>query len=225
MTDTITTESWEARVAREHREETALVAAFVGKLLTVRLPGWTPEVERYDHAPRSVTFTHTDTGARFYVTLPCRYASRHGKVEAIAEWPSDADGGRKGAREWRLINYGDPDPYSIGFSHSKTAKAIGADLSRRLVPLLLEGIEKVNAQLAEQKAEQDGIARDVATLTAAFPESEVREQSYCHAKLDFDGGHARLSNYNPDGDGNTVDLELSNLTVAQAVAVAKLLAS
>jgi hypothetical protein len=233
MTDT-TRESWDERIAREKREEAATVNTFVEKLLNdvcPLLPGWTASVQRFsrdDDSPSSVTFNHVETGAAFWVSLPCRYASRHGKVEAIAEWPKDADGERKDARSWQLIKYGEDDPYRIGFSYSKTGKAIAGDLNRRLIPLILEGIASINEKLAAQKAEQAGIASDVTLLVAALPDTEIREQSYCNAKIDFGSydtirGDVKLSNYNPDGDGNRVDIEILNLSVEQTVAIAKLI--
>ena len=220
------TESFQDRVKREKREEATRIKDFVAKLLTLSLPGWTPTVAK--HAdwdnPYGVHFDH-ETGARFFVTVPTGYQSRHGKVEAYAKWPDDADGDRKDARDWGLIRYGESDPHTIGFSYFKSAKAITSDLARRLVPRILESIAKVNAKLLAQKAEKVSIDVDVEALTAVLPNPTVREQSYYSAKLDFEGGHARLSNYNPEGKGNLVDLELKDLTTEQAVAVAKLFTS
>lgn len=221
-------ESWDDRIAREKRENNALRAGFVAKLHEVDLPGWVSDTKRFardDDSPHSVTFTHTETGAKFWVSLPGTYASRDGKVEAHAEWPNDADGGRKSARDWGLHGYSESDPYQIGFSYKKTVKAITSDLNRRLVGPVLEGIAIVNEKLAAQKAKKGSISTDVEILTAAFSSSDVREQTYFSATLHFDGGDARLSNYNPDGDGNTVDLTLNNLTVEQTVAIAELLKS
>lgn len=222
MTTTQAAKYWDERIARETREEAQQIADFKAKLGTINLPGWTFDPEAR-HIP---TFTHTESGAQFYVTMPCRYGIRNGKVEAAASWPKDQKGQHMGASDWGLRGYGEADIYRIGFAFGKSAKAIASDLKRRLIPQLLEGMAIVNAKIEIQSAALDLIDSAASDLSIVFKTSDVREKSYYAAKVYFDGGSARISNHGSDGAKPvTVALTLDGLTVAQAGAIAALLNS
>ena len=217
-----TTESWDERIARETREENEAVAALKAKLAQActMLDGWTfdPEAKHLPH------FTHTETGAQFYVTMPCRYGDKSGKVEACASWPKSQDGKTCSAGDWQIAKYGEHDKYRIGFSIKKTAKAIAGDFLRRLIPQTLEGMAIVNETIATQAAALDLVDSAVNDLSIIFKTSDIREKSYYAAKLYFDGGSARISNHGSDGAKPvSVSLELSSITVEQASAIAALL--
>lgn len=212
----------------EYQEQQARLdaqeAEFAAKLLTVEIDGWTAADGKY----RGVDFIHGETGARFSVSTNLRWA-KNGKVEASADWPKGQDGDTMSLRDWMIIPYGEVDPHRIGFSHKKTAKQIASDLTRRLIPGLVEKQELINAKIAKQtagRASIKAVAEKIAAVTSyQYARGErIQNLSSCSAQVPFDGGLAKISSYRGDAnEAATVDLKLSDLTVSQTLAILALL--
>ena len=203
---------------KQQAKQEADEAAFVAKLATIEIPGWNfgenPSPRHTGHG-----FTHTESGAYFSVQTYFGYSARDGKVTASATWPSSEDSSYMSLRDWGVIKYGEEDPHSIGFSYGKSAKAIASDFTRRLIPGLVEKTVEINAIIASRAAARETIEADAKALCAAASyqwAEQVKELSHYSATVRFDCGEARLSKHD---DGNTVELKLGDLSLAQTLEI------
>ena len=212
----------------EYQEQQARIdaqeAELATKLMTVEIDGWAAEPGKH----LGVVFVHGETGACFSVSTNLRWA-KNGKIEASADWPKDQSGSYMSLSDWRVIGYNDADPHKIGFSASKSAKAITRDLERRLIPGMVAKQIMINGMIAKQTAGRDSVKAVADKIAAAtsyqWGGERIKDLSSCSAKVPFDGGKASVSSYRHDADGApTVDLELSNITIEQTLAVLALLA-
>lgn len=126
-----------------------------------------------------------------------------GRFEISGQFPRDRT--RYGSRE------------KIGVSTHRTAKSIAQDIERRLLPDYLAAYEEARKRyLEEQKKEQQARFRvqSVATALNGTPGKDHYNSFDC---VNFEGGTA-VFNYR-----GSVDLNMRNLTIEEAVQVASVL--
>lgn len=222
METTKKAETFDERIERERKERQALFAMFADKMETVaKLLGGRLKEEKPDidgGVPYSFSREILLPDGSLWVSAETYGNTKH--FHFLGIYPKTAKG-----EYVRPYGYGETQRDSINVSRTKNAEQIARDVTRRLLPEYALRLAKVREMVADydgfHASQQNAIqtvSKDSGLTSSDHKENGIIQFDF---KTSVDDGNGR-GDVTPAGRG-AVNMSLSYLSPAQAVAILKLL--